>query len=117
MRVVSDTAASAATDGEAGTEPVRERSHTYHYTITESGSVVGVTNDAQSSRVVNIKVTDDLSWQAHRRVSTRTAASSMARPFTFTNSYSVTPTTSSVTDQMSPQDPDLGGALDANEFV
>lgn len=117
MRVVSDTAATAATDGEAGTEPVRERSHTYHYTITESGSVAGVTNDAQSTRVVYIRVTDNgLGKLTVARVDAN--GSELDGPaFTFTNSYSVTSTTSSVTDQIRVHKTLTGRTLDANEFT
>ena len=116
MRVVSDTAA-AATDGEAGTEPVRERSHTFHYTITESGSVKGVTNDAQSTRVVYIRVTDNgLGKLTVARVDAN--GNELSGPaFTFTNSYSVTPTTSSVTDQIKVHKTLTGRTLDANEFT
>ena len=116
MRVVSDTAA-AATDGEAGTEPVRERSHTYRYVITESGSAKGVTNDAQSSRVVYIKVTDD----GHGKLTVARVDANGKEldgpAFTFTNSYSVTPTTSSVTDQIKVHKTLTGRTLDENEFT
>ena len=117
MRVVSDTAAAAATDGEAGTEPVRERSHTFHYTITESGSVKGVTNDAQSKRVVNIKVTDDGRGKLTvARVDAN--GNELSGPaFTFTNSYSVKPITSSVTDQIKVRKTLTGRTLNANEFT
>lgn len=115
MRVVSDTAA-AATDGEAGTEPVRERSHTFRYTITESGSVKGVTNDAQSTRDVYIRVTDNgLGKLTVARVDAN--GNELDGPaFTFTNSYSVK-TTSSVTDQITVHKTLTGRALEANEFT
>lgn len=115
MRVVSDTAA-AATDGEAGTKPVRERSHTFHYTITESGSVKGVTNDAQTTRVVYIRVTDNgLGKLTVARVDAN--GNELDGPaFTFTNSYSVK-TTSSVTDQITVHKTLTGRALEANEFT
>ena len=115
MRVVSDTAA-AATDGEAGIEPVRERSHTFRYTITESGSVKGVTNDAQSTRDVYIRVTDNgLGKLTVARVDAN--GNELDGPaFTFTNSYSVK-TTSSVTDQITVHKTLTGRALEANEFT
>ena len=117
MRVVSDTAAAAATDGEAGTEPVRERSHTYHYVITESGSAKGVTNDSQSSRTVYIKVTDD----GHGKLTVARVdanGNELDGPaFTFTNSYSVKHTTSSVTDQIRVHKTLTGRTFDANEFT
>lgn len=117
MRVVSDTAA-AATDGEAAAEPVRERSRTFRYTITEkSGAVAGVTNDAQSTRVVYIRVTDNgLGKLTVARVDAN--GNELSGPaFTFTNSYSVTPTTSSVTDQIKVHKTLTGRTLDANEFT
>lgn len=117
MRVVSDTAA-AATDGEAAAEPVRERSRTFRYTITEkSGAVAGVTNDAQSTRVVYIRVTDNgLGKLTVARVDAN--GNELSGPaFTFTNSYSVKHTTSSVTDQIKVRKTLTGRALEANEFT
>lgn len=117
MRVASDTAAAAATDGEASTEPVRERSYTYHYTITESGSADGVTNDAQSTRDVYIKVTDD----GHGKLTVARVDANgkeLSGPaFTFTNSYSVKPISTSVTDQIKVHKTLTGRTLDANEFT
>lgn len=117
MRVVSDTAAVATNDGEAAAEPIRERSHTYRYVITESGSAAGVTNDAQSTRVVYIRVTDNgLGKLTVARVDAN--GNELSGPaFTFTNSYSVTPTTSSVTDQIKVHKTLTGRTLDANEFT
>ena len=117
MRVVSDTAAAATNDGEAAAEPIRERSHTYRYVITESGSAAGVMNDAQSTRVVYIRVTDNgLGKLTVARVDAN--GNELSGPaFTFTNSYSVTPTTSSVTDQIKVHKTLTGRTLDANEFT
>lgn len=117
MRVVSDTAAAATNDGEAAAEPIRERSHTYRYVITESGAAAGVTNDAQSTRVVYIRVTDNgLGKLTVARVDAN--GNELYGPaFTFTNSYSVTPTTSSVTDQIKVHKTLTGRTLDANEFT
>lgn len=117
MRVVSDTAAAATNDGEAAAEPIRERSHTYRYVITESGAAAGVTNDAQSTRVVYIRITDNgLGKLTVARVDAN--GNELSGPaFTFTNSYSVTPTTSSVTDQIKVHKTLTGRTLDANEFT
>lgn len=117
MRVVSDTAAAATNDGEAAAEPIRERSHTYRYVITESGAAAGVTNDAQSTRVVYIRVTDNgLGKLTVARVDAN--GNELSGPaFTFTNSYSVTPTTSSVTDQIKVHKTLTGRTLDANKFT
>lgn len=118
MRVASDTAAAAATDAEASTEPVRERSHTYHYTITErDDDVAGVTNDTQSTRDVYIKVTDD--GRGKLTVASVDAdGKELSGPaFTFTNSYSVKPISSSVTDQIKVHKTLTGRDLAAREFT
>lgn len=118
MRVASDTAVAAATDGEASTEPVRERSHTYHYTITErDDDVAGVTNDTQSTRDVYIKVTDD--GRGKLTVASVDAdGKELSGPaFTFTNSYSVKPISSSVTDQIKVHKTLTGRDLAAREFT
>lgn len=83
---IADPAAPAAT---------KPRSHTFVYTIVESGSAPGVANDLASTRTVSFTVTDD--GAGHLTV-TRDPAEGPA--FTFTNRYSVTPVTSSVTDQL-----------------
>lgn len=114
MRVVSDTAA-AVTDGETGAEPVRERSHTFRYVITESGSVKGVTNDEQSKRVVYIKVTDDGRGKLTVARVDANGKELDGPAFTFTNSYSVTHPTSSVTDQITVHKTLTGRALEPNE--
>lgn len=117
MRVVFDTAAAATNDGEAAAEPIRERSHTYRYVITENGAAAGVTNDAQSTRVVYIKVTDDGRGKLTVARVDANGNELDGPAFTFTNSYSVTPTTSSVTDQIKVHKTLTGRTLDANEFT
>ena len=111
MRVVSDT---PETDGAT---PIRERSHTYRYVITESGSAAGVTNDAQSTRVVYIRVTDD----GHGKLTVAHVdanGNELSGPaFAFTNSYNVKPTTSSVTDQINVHKTLAGRDLAAGEFT
>lgn len=100
---IADPAAPAAT------EP---RSHTFVYTIVESGSAPGVANDPASTRTVSFTVTDD--GAGHLTV-TRGPAEGPA--FTFTNSYSVTPVTSSVTDQLTATKVLEGRDLAAGEFT
>ena len=117
MRVVSDTAAAATNDGEAAAEPIRERSHTYRYVITESGAAAGVTNDAQSTRVVYIRVTDNGLGKLTVARGDANGNELSGPAFTFTNSYSVTPTTSSVTDQIKVHKTLTGRTLNANEFT
>ena len=88
------------------------RSHTFIYTVTESGSVPGVTNDANATRKVSYTVTDDNA--GHLRV-VRNGDDGAA--FTFTNTYSVTPTDSSVTDQVKTVKRLTGRDLAAGEFT
>ena len=83
---IADPAAPAAT---------KSRSHTFVYTISESGSALGVDNDPVSTRKVSFTVTDD---GAGNLTVTRNPAEGAA--FTFTNSYSVESVSSSVTDQL-----------------
>lgn len=116
MRVVSDTVETDGAD-EAGSEPVRERSHTYRYDITESGSADGVTNDTQSTRTVYVKVTDNGRGSLTAAIVDEHGNVLSGPAFTYTNSYSVTSTTSSVTDQVRVHKTLTGRTLDANEFT
>lgn len=92
--------------------PTAPRSHTFTYTVTESGSVPGVTNDANATRKVSYTVTDDNA--GHLSV-VREGDGGAA--FTFTNTYSVTPTDSSVTDQVKTVKRLTGRDLVAGEFT
>ena len=76
-------------------EKPEKREHTFTYTVTESGEGAGVTNDAKPPRTVSFTVTDDS--KGNLRVS-RKPDGDVA--FTFTNTYSVTPVKTSVTDQI-----------------
>lgn len=117
MRAVSDTPEKDGATAENDATPTRERSHTFRYVITESGSADGVTNDAQSTRTVYIRVTDD----GHGKLTvTRVDANGneLSGPaFAFTNSYSVKPITSSVTDQIKVHKTLTGRDLAAGEFT
>ena len=88
------------------------RSHTFTYTVTESGSAPGVTNDANATRKVSYTVTDD--GAGHLSVK-REGDDGAA--FTFTNTYSVTPTDSVVTDQVKTVKRLTGRDLAAGEFT
>ncbi len=92
--------------------PTAPRSHTFTYTVTESGSAPGVTNDANATRKVSYTVTDD--GAGHLKV-VREGDDGAA--FTFTNTYSVTPTDSSVTDQVKTVKRLTGRDLAAGEFT
>ena len=88
------------------------RSHTFTYTVTESGSAPGVTNDANAMRKVSYTVTDD--GAGHLSVK-REGDDGAA--LTFANTYSVTPTDSSVTDQVKTVKRLTGRDLAAGEFT
>ena len=88
------------------------RSHTFTYTVTESGSAPGVTNDANATRKVSYTVTDD--GAGHLSV-VREGDDGAA--FTFTNTYGVVPTDSVVTDQVKTVKRLTGRDLAAGEFT
>lgn len=92
--------------------PTAPRSHTFAYTVTETGSAPGVTNDANATRKVSYTVTDD--GTGHLSVK-REGDDGAA--FTFTNTYSVAPTDSSVTDQVKTVKRLTGRDLAAGEFT
>lgn len=92
--------------------PTAPRSHTFAYTVTESGSAPGVTNDANATRKVSYTVTDD--GAGHLSV-VRDGDDGAA--FTFTNTYGVTPADSSVTDQVKTVKRLTGRDLAAGEFT
>lgn len=92
-------------------EKPEKREHTFTYTVTESGEVAGVTNDAETSRTVSFTVTDD--GEGTLRVSRKPDGDAA---FTFTNTYSVTPVEKSVTDQITATKVLTGRDLKAGEF-
>ncbi len=74
-------------------------SKTFTYKVTESGKVAGVTNDKESTKEVRIKVTDDGEGHLTAQFVDKDGMTiSGQSAFTFTNTYSVEPTKSSVTD-------------------
>lgn len=103
---------SDANDESKPAAPTAPRSHTFTYTVTESGGVPGVTNDANATRKVSYTVTDDNA--GHLSV-VREGDDGAA--FTFTNTYSVTPTDSVVTDQVKTVKRLTGRDLAAGEFT
>ncbi len=88
------------------------RSHTFTYTVTESGTAPGVTNDANATRKVSYAVTDD--GAGHLSVK---RDGGDGADFTFTNTYSVTPTDSVVTEQVKTVKRLTGRDLAAGEFT
>ena len=103
---------SDANDESKPEAPAAPRSHTFTYTVTESGSAPGVTNDTNATRKVSYTVTDDRA--GHLSV-VRNGDDGAA--FTFTNTYSVTPTDSVVTDQVKTVKRLTGRDLAAGEFT
>lgn len=109
-------AANNASDQAQGSEPSTRagvsRSHIFTYKVTESGSAAGVTNDTQT-KTVSFEVTD--SGDGKLTVERLGAASDPA--FAFTNTYSVQPTDSSVTDQVKVTKQLTGRDMAAGEFA
>lgn len=102
--------ASAQSD-EPATRAGVVRSHTFTYKVTESGSADGVTNDTET-KTVSFKVTDD----GNGKLTVQRVGNSSAAAFTFTNTYSVQPVYSSVTDQVTVTKNLTGRDMKADEF-
>lgn len=112
--------ADAADDGSdqaQGSEPPTRagvsRSHIFTYKVTESGSADGVTNDPQATKEVSFKVTDD----GNGKLTVERQGSASDPAFAFTNTYSVQPTVSSVTDQVTVTKSLTGRDMAAGEFA
>ena len=102
-------------DQPASPEPEsgKPRSHVFTYKVTESGSVPGVINDAAATKTVSFKVTDD--GNGKLTVERQGAAANLA--FSFTNTYTVEPASSSVTDQVTVTKTLTGRDMAAGEFA
>ena len=113
-------AANAATDNAAasvqGAAPAAQtatvRSHVFTYTITETGSAPGVTNDT-SVKTVSFKVTDN----GKGELTVKRVGDETKPMFEFTNAYSVTPVDSRVTDQIPVSKSLVGRELVEGEFL
>lgn len=108
----ADKAEVDADEAEPEPAPTAPRSHTFTYTVSESGSAPGVTNDANATRKVSYTVTDD--GAGHLGV---VRNGEDGADFTFTNTYAVAPTDSSVTDQVKTVKRLTGRDLAAGEFT
>lgn len=110
-------AAGDGSDQAQGNEPSTRagvsRSHIFTYKVTESGSADGVINDTQATKTVSFEVTDD--GNGKLTVERLGAASDPA--FAFTNTYSVQPVDSSVTDQVKVTKSLTGRDMAAGEFA
>lgn len=120
----SDTASGAADVVAPGNQPAdqpanpepesgKPRSHVFTYKVAESGSVPGVTNDAEATKTVSFKVTDDGAGKL--TVERQGAAENPA--FSFANTYKVGPANSSVTDQVTVTKTLTGRDMAAGEFA
>lgn len=109
----ADDGSDQAQGNEPSTRAGVSRSHIFTYKVTESGSAAGVTNDANATKTVSFKVTDD--GNGKLTVERLGAASDPA--FAFTNTYSVQPTDSSVTDQVKVTKQLTGRDMAAGEFA
>lgn len=102
--------ASAQSD-EPATRAGVARSHTFTYKVTESGSADGVTNDTET-KTVKFEVTD----HGDGKLAVQRVGGDPAAAFTFTNTYSVQPVDSSVTDQVTVTKNLTGRDMKAGEF-
>ena len=99
-------------DDESASRQGQMRTYTFTYQITETGAVSGVTNDTDNPKTVQFKLTDD--GNGHFSVE-RIGGTDLA--FQFTNTYSVDPKPSSVTDQLSIVKVLEGRSMQAGEFT
>ena len=102
-------------DQPANPEPEsgKPRSHVFTYKVTESGSVPGVTNDAAATKTVSFKVTDD----GAGKLTVERQGDAATPAFSFTNTYTVEPAHSSVTDQVTVTKTLTGRDMAAGEFA
>ena len=108
----TDNAAASVQSAAPAAQTATVRSHVFTYTITETGSAPGVTNDT-SVKTVSFKVTDNGKGELTvERVGDETKPT-----FEFTNAYSVTPVDSSVTDQIPVSKSLVGRELVEGEFL
>lgn len=94
-------------------ESGKPRSHVFTYKVTESGSVPGVTNDAAATKTVSFKVTDD----GAGKLTVERQGDAATPAFSFANTYTVEPASSSVTDQVTVTKTLTGRDMAAGEFA
>lgn len=119
--VAASDAASGTVDKVApGNQPAspepesgKPRSHVFTYKVTESGSVPGVINDAAATKTVSFKVTDD----GAGKLTVERQGDAATPAFSFTNTYTVEPASSSVTDQVTVTKTLTGRDMAAGEFA
>lgn len=108
-----DADQASAQSSEPSTRAGVSRSHTFTYKVTESGSADGVANDAQATKTVSFEVTDD----GNGKLTVERLGAVSDPAFVFTNTYSVQPTDSNVTDQVKVTKQLTGRDMAAGEFA
>lgn len=108
-----DADQASAQSSEPSTRAGVSRSHTFTYKVTESGSADGVANDAQATKTVSFEVTDD----GNGKLTVERLGAVSDPAFAFTNTYSVQPTDSNVTDQVKVTKQLTGRDMAAGEFA
>ena len=94
-------------------ESGKPRSHVFTYKVTESGSASGVINDAEATKTVSFKVTDD----GAGKLTVERQGDAASPAFSFANTYKVGPANSSVTDQVTVTKTLTGRDMAAGEFA
>ena len=107
----TDNAAASVQGAAPAAQTATVRSHVFTYTITETGSAPGVTNDT-SVKTVSFKVTDN----GKGELTVERVGDETKPMFEFTNAYSVTPVDSRVTDQIPVSKSLVGRELVEGEF-
>lgn len=108
----TDNAAASVQSAAPAAQTATVRSHVFTYTITETGSAPGVTNDT-SVKTVSFKVTDN----GKGELTVERVGDETKPMFEFTNAYSVTPVDSSVTGQITVSKSLVGRELVEGEFL
>lgn len=107
----ADNAAASVQSAAPTAQAATVRSHVFTYTIAETGSAPGVTNDT-SVKTVSFKVTDN----GKGELTVERVGDETKPMFEFTNAYNVTPVDSSVTSQIAVSKSLVGRALVEREF-
>ena len=107
----TDNAAAGAQSDASTAQAATVRSHVFTYTIAETGSAPGVSNDT-SVKTVSFKVTDN----GKGELTVERVGDETKPMFEFTNAYGVTPNESSVTEQIAVSKSLVGRALVEREF-
>ena len=108
----TDNAAASVQSAAPAAQTATVRSHVFTYTITETGSAPGVTNDT-SVKTVSFKVTDN----GKGELTVERVGDETKPMFEFTNAYGVTPVDSRVTDQIPVSKSLVGRELVEGEFL